>query len=264
MNPVTVDELQRAWRDVQAGHYRATAGRRTGAASRSRAAATWVPGADERVVTVAGAGGSVGATTLALALATVQDGTSRVVECSPAHASGLAAAAYAELGPDGSGWVRGTRDHVTLERRGVDHGPAAGPPHPREATVPLLTVVDIGSTVDAPDGWPVTLPRQPEGRLVLAARASVPGLRRLELELDAAADVPDVVVGVLGPARRRWPRELTASLGPRTRHLDHLDRLVVVPLDRDLAARGLTPDPLPDALLTAAVLILDRLEGAPR
>ena len=59
-----------------------------------------------------------------------------------------------------------------------------------------------------------------ESPSILAARATVPGLRRLELELDAAADVPTVVVGVLGPARRRWPRELTASLGPRTRHLD--------------------------------------------
>ena len=57
-----------------------------------------------------------GATTFALALATAANTDARVVECSSATTSGLAAASTAELGAHPSGWVQGSRGEVLLQR----------------------------------------------------------------------------------------------------------------------------------------------------
>ena len=63
--------------------------------------------------------GAYGATTFALALATAANTDARVVECSSATTSGLAAASTAELGAHPSGWVQGSRGDVLLQRTGV-------------------------------------------------------------------------------------------------------------------------------------------------
>ena len=115
---VSVDELKAAWIAVQAGRFRTV----TGATHDRRKPASppadnrWEPGSGERVLPVIGCAGSCGASTISLALAGAAAFPARVVECSTAGASGLAAASTAELGLHESGWTRGTRDGVLLER----------------------------------------------------------------------------------------------------------------------------------------------------
>lgn len=115
---VSVDELRRAWSAIQAGRFRVGAGE-TGDQREPASPPTrkgWEPCPEERVLPVIGCAGSCGASTIALALAYAAAVPARVVECSSVTASGLAAASTAELGPHESGWTRGTRDGVLLER----------------------------------------------------------------------------------------------------------------------------------------------------
>ena len=319
--PVSVDELKRAWGAVQAGEFRSRAGPcggvgpdgerptsglidatpggdpadpfpgpGTGAAARSR----WESAPDERVLPVLGCAGSMGTTTLALAIATAaapgsastaHRGTVRVVECGSATASGLAAASTAELGRHASGWRQGKRDHVLLQRLSHDLSHPADLPTPipvgecgreprqrgnDEATP--LTVLDVSLPVDqvlATGCWlTATILQAPAIVLVTAAR--IPGLRRLEgaLELlDRAAepsgegDQPPaaVWVAVVGPTRAKWPKGVAHSAGPRTRRLLNTpDRLVTIPEDRALAVRGLDSSPLPRPLLQAVQRLVAR------
>jgi len=265
--PVAVDELRRAWAAVQAGDFRAAPGRPTGVTRRPstrtppEVASSWTPSPRERVLPVAGCAGSSGATIWAVALATGAAGPARVIECASVTASGLVAASTTELGVDDHGWMRGSRDQVHLERAGAPRG-LGEVPTPSPAAGPTLTVVDVSHPVDhvlAGAGW-ITDLLAASPLLVLTTRASVPGLRRLESCADLVG-AGRVVAAVLGPPRKRWPRDLTASLGPLTRTLIDAGRLVDVPEDRDLAVRGLTPDPLPAPLLTAAASLLPLLEG---
>ncbi len=263
--PVAVDELRRAWLAVQAGDFRGTvAPRRTVASTPPSSPHAWTPASGELVVPVVGASGSCGATTVALALATAVDGRARVVECASASASGLAAASTAELGADGHGWVHGTRDHVRLDRAdGVRPTPDAVPtPSPIEA--PIVTVLDLGSPLEqilAAHGWLAGLAANAP-TVVVVARASVPGLRRLESSLHLL-DAERVIAAVLGPPQRRWPRPVANIVGGLTNALIEAGRLVEIPEDRTLAVHGITPDPLPSRLLTAAGVLLSHLEGKP-
>jgi len=280
----SLGELQRAWEAVQAGRFRTGSrpdtGRETTAPSRapirapSRAAgggtATgWFPA--ETVIPVIGAGGGVGATSLALALATASSAPGRVVECCSASASGLAAASTAELGATATGWRRGLREgahhRVLLERAAAPMTTAAAVPLPTDPDRPLaITFLDCGWDLDQLlcDGWLARLVTAAPA-LVVAATATIPGLRRLEVTL-AALGADDqstgVHVGVLGPRRKRWGRLVEGSLGPATRALDTRGGLVEIPLDRELAAHGLTAAPLPRLLLNAASRLLDRLPTA--
>jgi len=269
----SLGELQRAWEAVQAGRFRTgsrlAAGRETTTPSRAAAGRTatgWFPA--ETVIPVIGAGGGVGATTLALALAAASTTPARVVECCSASASGLAAASTAELGATDTGWRRGLRDgahhRILLER-------AAGP-IPTAAAVPLptepdgavaVTFLDCGWDLDhlLSGGWFAQLVTAAPA-LVVAATATIPGLRRLEVTL-AALGADDhstgVHVGVLGPRRKKWGRPVEGSLGAATRALDTTGALVEIPLDRALATHGLSSAPLPQPLLNAASQLLDRL-----
>lgn len=263
--PVAVDELRRAWLAVQAGDFRGTvAPRRTVASAPPSSPHVWTPASGERVVPVLGASGSCGATTVALALATAVDGRARVVECASASASGLAAASTAELGADGHGWVHGTRDEVQLDRAdGVRPSPVAVP-IPSPAEVPVVTVLDVGSPLEqilAGHGWLTALAANAPS-VVIAARATVPGLRRLESTLHLLG-AERVIAAVLGPPQRRWPRPVANIVGGLTRALIETGRLVEIPEDRTMAVHGLTPDPLPARLLTAAGVLLSHLEGNP-
>ena len=271
--PVAVDELRRAWLAVQAGDFRHPAAQpRTPAPSSSTLAVPrtptlvgrWMPASGELVVPVVGAAGSCGATTVALALATAVEGRARVVECASASLSGLAAASTAELGADGHGWVHGTRDHVQLDRAdGVRTHPDAVP-HPSSVDTPVVSVIDVGSQLEqvlAGHGWLTGL-LTTAPTIVVVGRATVPGLRRLESALHLL-DADSVIATVLGPPRRRWPRSVAHSAGGLTGALIASGRLVEVPEDRTLAVHGLTPDPLPTPLLTAAGVLLSHLEGNP-
>ncbi|MEO3936748.1 hypothetical protein V3N99_08305 [Dermatophilaceae bacterium Soc4.6] len=252
------------------------------------------PGADlrwaatERVLPVVGCVGQAGASTLALAIATeaatrpatrpatepatgpagrvgTQVGRARVIECCTAGASGLTSAVTAELGVSENGWSLGRRERVWVARptaahRGVEELPLPDEPPPATA----LTVLDVGwelGQVLTAGGW-VSQTLTTTEAVVAVTRATIPGLRRLEsaLTMLSIQGASRPLIAVVGPARRRWPRHLAAAMGPRTRAGDTHGHLVTVPLDKQLALRGLDSAPLPPALLQAATLLLHHLE----
>lgn len=282
---------------------------------------SWAPATDELVLPVIGCGGSVGASTVAVALATtyaaattatastadptgitgaatagshgptVTDGATRgrrwaaarVVDCGSLTESGISAASTVELGRHPSGWWRGTRGDVLLERAGgYVTGPDAVPvpcpwPEP-SATVQVggrLTVVDVGWDLERVLHHPswVRSALLSADAAVLVTTATVPGLRCLEVCLDLLSDATiestdavtsagrwsEVMAVVLGPPRRRWPRAVGHGLGPRTRCLDREGRVTVAPYDRGLAVNGLDPAPLATPLLKFATGLLNDL-----
>lgn len=259
---VSLGELQRAWEAVRSGRFRSSARSGTaGKAAASPATGEWF--AAETVIPIIGAGGSVGATTIALALATVSTSPARVVECCSASASGLASASTAELGAD-AGWRRGLRDglhhRILLERAAERISTAAAVPLPTDADRPVaVTFLDCGWDLDhlLADGWLAELVATAPA-LVVATTATVPGMRRLEVAIDAL-QAAQVTAAVLGPRRKKWGRPVEGSLGPATRALDAVNGLVEIPLDRDLSVHGPTSAPLPQPLLSAAFQLLDRL-----
>lgn len=214
----------------------------------------WQPRYDERVVAICGVTGSVGATTVGLALAEAAalTGPARLIECAPAHRAGLVAAAAAELGTGRGGWTRGERDGVTLVRRGSASQFAAPPPPEEDG---MFTVLDAGGpfaeqsiAVDAVSGW------------VFVIEPSVPCLRQLELTLDRSqAHRP--ALAIVGTSPGRWPRVLSSAAQPLTRALIRSDRSVTFRHDRRLAMTGLTPDPLPNHIAASARRLLILLEG---
>ena len=263
---VSVDELKRAWIAVAAGRFRAG----TGATRDQREPASppvgkgWDPGPGERVLPVIGCAGSCGASTMSLALAGAAAQPARVVECSTAGVSGLAAASTAELGRHESGWTRGTRDGVLLERASEVLVSIAEVPTPSNPGRPIgLTVLDVGWEVGQVLATPAWVGEQVRGAdlLVLVTTATVPGLRRLEGALDLLAGT-NTCAAVIGPKPKKWPRQVGHSAGPLTRGLEAAGRLVDVPEDRALAIAGLDATPLPPALLTAAATLLRLLAAA--
>ena len=243
--PVSVAELQRAWRAVCAGDFAGTARPVT-------AAGGWAPG--EPVLPVVGAAPGSGATTLALALASAAAGPARVVECASGAAGGLVAASTAELGVV-AGWVRGRRHTVLIDRAGAHLGPQTPPPDPPEPLV--LSVLDAGTDPAhlVGEGWiAATIATAPT--VVVSTVATVPGLRRLEARLAGGVPAERVVVGVLGPRRRRWPRPVQHALGPLSRRVDDAARLIVIPTDPGLHARGVDATELPSVLVRAASEVL--------
>ena len=247
----SVDELRRALRAVRADRQAALV--RPVAPS-----ARWSAAKSERVVLVFGCGGSAGATTVALAVATAA-GRARVVETCGATASGLAFAASAELGVNDCGWLRGARDEVVVERRAdsvtsLDTLPA---PSPSDLS---LTIVDSSwdiADVLASSGWLGDLACSAES-VVLVARATVPGLRRLEAALELVGESRALAATV---GARRWPRPVERTAGAAVRRLRANGRVVHIPEVPALAISGLTPDPLPPVLTRPALTLLALLEG---
>lgn len=261
---VSLGELQRAWDAVQSGRFRSTTnpGATGHATSTSTASGEWFHA--ETVVPIISAGGSVGATTLALALSTASSAPARVVECCSASASGLASASTAELGATDTGWRRGLREglhhRILLERAAERITTAAAVPLPADPDPTVaITFLDCGWDLDQllADGWLAELVTAASA-LVVATTATVPGMRRLEVALDAL-QAAQVTAAVLGPRRKKWGRPVEGSLGPATRALDAVDGLVEIPLDRDLGVHGPTSRSLPQPLLNAAAQLLDRL-----
>ena len=253
---VAVDELRQAYRGVLAGDYRQ--GPRTNVVSAG--ATIWIPGSpSQHAVLVIGCIGSAGASTMALALATVA-GDARVVECCSVASSGLAGASSAELGAGPNGWVQGSRGPTLIERRGdrVVSSKELPPPSPSDRTWTFLDCsVDADLLLVSP-GWLGVLARTVP-HVVAVTRATSPGLRRLEIAvgLIGADRLQAVVMG----AERRWPRQLEQSVGAATRELRANGRLMTVPPDAALDVHGLTVDPLPATVLTVAADLLVNLKG---
>ena len=259
--PVGVDELRRAWHALQEGQFRTRAPRPPQAPSARRPevpASAWKP--TEPVLPVIGCVGQAGATTAAVALATVV-GAARVLECCTATSSGLTAAATAELGRSGHNWIVGRRERVWLARSSeVLLDPSETPLPDSPPTGTELTVLDVGwdlGQVLAGDSWlrdqVTTAPT-----IIAVTTPTIPGLRRLELALTMLAPAR-VIVAVTGSHPRRWPRPVTAALGPLTTAAVTANLLVDLPSDKGLALRGLDSSPLPTSLLKAAENLLQHV-----
>lgn len=252
--PVAIDELQRAWRAVQAGQFRAPHRHR---ADRPRVSSvsTWSP--VESVLPVLGCIGQAGASTLALALATVA-GTARVVECCSATCTGLTTAVTAELGHTITGWRLGRRDQVEILRAGGLHLSVTEVPVPDNTAgpEPAVTVLDVGwdlGQVLATPGWVEQQVHAAE-QLVLVTSATMPGLRRLEVAASILG--PDRCYAAVVGAGRRWRPPTSVAAGPTIRALDNAGHLLRIPTDRALARYGVSADPLPPGLLKTAAGIL--------
>lgn len=222
----------------------------------------WQPRYDESAVVVAGMAGSVGATTVSLALSSVAalTGPARIIECAQPNRSGLTAAASAELGTGRGGWTRGQREGVTLIRRSSTSSFDAAPPPPEEDGT--FTVLDVGDLLTE---WPGERPIAADvtSRWVLVAGPSVPCLRQLELVLDLAL-AHNPTLAIVGTSPRRWPTRLASAIQPRTRALLESGRVATFRHDKRLAITGLTPDPLPGHVAASARTLLTILEGLPQ
>ncbi len=218
----------------------------------------WQPRWDETVLAVCGVTGSVGATTVSLAVASVAllTGPARLIECAPPSRSGLVAAADSELGAGRGGWSRGQRDELTLIRRSAESLFDAPPPPPEEDG--MFTVLDAGDLLTERPA-PQSFAAEVVSGWVIVAKASVPCLRQLELVLDRSpAHSP--ILAIIGAPPGRWARPLVSAIQPRTRALIEAGRSVTFRHDRRLAMTGLTPDPLPNHM-TASARRLFLLEG---
>ena len=255
---VSVPELQRAWRAVQAGNFRQES---PVAAAKARAvpnSPTWAPGNAEQALPVVGCSGASGASTIALAVASAAGGSVRILECR-GTTSGLAAASTAELGPHPPGWRRGIRGDVLIERAGGLPTRVDEVPLPSVPDRPLaLTVLDLGWDLRHVLHVPSWIGEQVKtaGVVVVVTRATIPGLLHLETTLSLLGQIR-AVAAMLGSPCRRWSKAVWQSSGPTTKALDYSGRLVVIPHDSRLAAVGLDSRPLPRHLLGAAHAILE-------
>lgn len=257
MSDVTVFELQRAWRAIQAGQF---------SDPTDIQQPEWTP--NERVLPVLGVQGQCGASTVALALAT-ESAPARVVECASGPACGLIGAPTRELGPCGDGWTRGLRGEVVVEHSHEIRLGAAEVPLPASLDGPVgTTIVDVGwdpSHVLSITSWLSSL-LSTSRFVVLVATVSVPSLRRLENTLAVMPTTATVVAAVVGPPLKRWPKPVMGSTGTLTHHLINANRLVTIPTIDSLRLAGVTPEPLPQPVLSAAaevVRIVDQLLPTP-
>ena len=210
-----------------------------------------------RVVLVLAAHAGAGASTVALLIgeAAATAGTrARVIECADPTRSGLAAATDAELGDDGAGWRRGRRGELEVDRpsRHVADIEDVAPPRPdqHDQAEESVTVVDAGWSawdILPATSWVSSL--QHTAQLVLVFRVTVPGVRQTE-QLLAVLPSRQPLIAAVGPAK--WPGVVSASCGPLLRAARTNDRVVAVPLDRQLDITGVTASPLPKQLTAAA------------
>lgn len=260
MSIVAVDELALAYRAALRGDFRNGASAPVQTAPVA-SAPEWTPQAAEAVVLVTAAHPAAGASTVALTLATCA-GEARVVECCTVASSGLAGAAGAELGVTRDGWVQGSRDGVLIERRG-DRVPNLAELPPPGSTSKPVTVIDSSWDIDllmSGTGWLSKL-AQRSPMVILVARATNPGLRRLEAAISVVGE--QRALPVLIGAGKRWPKHIERATGPALRRLRDSGRVAAVPDAPQLAGDGLTPDPLPAALLNPISHLLDDVKGLP-
>lgn len=259
---VTVAELQRAWRAVQAGDFLPN-----GPYAADLGPGASLPSLGGWVIPVLGCAGGVGASTTALALATAADAPCRLIECAPVSASGLAGASTAELGVHGA-WRCGRRGPVLIDRTTQTAATVTDVSAPTDAgedgKAGEVTLVDVAWPAEAVLARPSWLRETLTAAetVVVVAAATTPGLRRLEAVLTAlptGQGSGGPVAAVVGPRLARWPGPLCHSTGPRTQDLLRAGRVVALPRDRRLALTGIDTTPLPAALVAAAGRVLDLL-----
>jgi hypothetical protein len=250
-SPVPVAELQRAWQALEAGEFR------NGNPAKRRRHSDWNP--TETTIAVAGATGRVGASLCAVSLATAAEEPSRVVECSPMHATGLAAATTAELGVTAAGWRRGTRGAVQIERTTSAFESVKEVPVP-ETSDCELTVIDIGWDLNQTlrsSSWlnnvVNTVP------LMIVTVATIPGLRALDIALQMTSRPDDTWCAVLGPPLKKWPKQLRVAADQRAQAAIDTGRLITIPHTDALALSGLTTDPLSPQLVAAVTPVFGQL-----
>ena len=205
-----------------------------------------------------------GASTVALAIADAAASAGRrslLIETAPASRSGLVSAASRELDVDATGaWRRGTRPHpttgveVTIDRRTEDRHPTAWPATDAAAPGELLVTVDLGMVAGD------SLSRAVGGPIVVACRATIPGVRLAEQLLHRLDGAPVVVALLL--RGRRWPGGVTSSCGPRLTALRAAGLVVTVPVDDHLTITGPTHAALPKGVLAAGRELLLLLDSA--
>lgn len=246
VRPVSVAELQRAYRGLLAGQFR------PGRATRVE---SWQPAGV--VLPVLGACAGCGSSTTALAIATAA-GRATLVECGDPARSRLTSAATAEHGRDGS-WVRGARGEVTLLRPAGPVPAVDDVPTPPVGQQGELLVLDVGwdaGAVREGRSWMTPLLDAPRP-LVVVAPASVPGARRLDAVLRSVARSRAFVV-LLGDKRR--PREVAVLVRQVLRaHGVGPERVVTLPWDARLLARGVDSRPLPARLVRSGGEVLRSL-----
>lgn len=256
--PVPIGELLDAWVAVQRGDFRHHPAPDTDGSDPEGTARVWRRAPGEVPVLVAGCAGQVGASTVALLLAAAAL-SARLVDCAPAACSGLAGASTAELGEAGDGWLAGRRDAVRIERRRDQCCDPARLPAPLPGEPGRVTVVDAWweprQLLDA-TGWLADLARSCP-RVVLVARATVPGMARLEAAVNLFG--PERCWAVVAAGPRRWPQPVERSLGARTRQLQAAGRLFALPSNPALAMSGITTEPLPRTFGTTARQLVEGL-----
>jgi hypothetical protein len=263
---VSVPELQRAWRAVQAGKFRQGSPTAAATAEMVPSSRTWAPANGEPVLPVVGCAGAPGASTIALGLASAAGRFARILECRSGTTSGLAAASTAELGLHPSGWRRGMRGDVLLERAAGLLARVDEVPLPSVLDRPLaLTVLDVGWDLRHVLDFPCWMGEQVRaaGVVVVVSRATIPGLLHLETMLSLLGQIR-AVAAMLGSPCRRWSKAVWQSSGPMTKAVQDSGRLIVVPHDARLAAMGLDSRPLPQQVLAAARAILELTGSAMR
>ena len=219
---------------------------------------TWSLSPATPMVLVLGAEGGSGSTAVALAIAEATT-AARLIECCAQGDSGLVAAGLAELG-ETSGWLRADRDAVRLDRR-ADNNPFAVPT-PLASSGDETVVVDAGHDLDVVGQTPWLRELLERADVILVCRATIPGLRRLEAKLAAldALGRPVAAALVIGPARKRWPKDLGSTLGRLTRGMDADGGLLTVAHDPSLAYHGIDTSPLPSDLQRAGEQIARQLQ----
>lgn len=249
--PVSVDELQRAWTALESGQFRSSSSHRR---DQFRA---WSPSED--VIAVVGATGRVGASTTALAMAESVSRSTRVVECAPMHASGLAFATTAELGETGATWRGGTRGRVLLERTAREHSRIEDITVPSE-TGRELTILDVGWDpvgILGTNTWLAdSLATVP---LVVVTVATGPGVRALDQVLHRTVRPVDTWCVVIGPSVRRWSKPVHRAVTGRVNQAIATGRLVTVPSEPALGLSGLTAEPIPGRVLAACAHLVDQM-----
>lgn len=184
-----------------------------------------------------------GASTVALAVAEAVARAKPVclVELAPSARSGLAASTSAELGVDGTGrWRRGARGQITVYRRANDDETVTWPVVPAA----WFGLADLG--VVEPEDVPAIAER---AAVVVACRASIPGLRAAEHLLRYLAPARPVAIAAVGD--KRISREAELTLGPRLRQLRLDGQIVLVPEDARLRVTGPSSAPLPTPVAVA-------------
>jgi hypothetical protein len=230
------------------------------------AGSDWRPAG--RVVAVVAAHAGAGASTVAVTLAEALAKTGarvRLIEVADPSRSGLAAATSAELGEDGSGWRRGRRGAVTLDRLADRVASLEAVPEPRgcDTTSPETLVLDIGwpaRDAFAGSGWLATA--LSAASVLVVFRPTVPGIRQTEYllaDLEACTRSP-LTLAAIGPGR--WPGAATASAGSQLRAARAGGRIVAVPLDRRIGVDGVTAEPLSKSLLGAGRRVAAALPSA--